>query len=135
MVVADLLDAEVEDGGKAVLCGDRLEGAPAHAGRMKHRDVIAAPLQLGLQVFHVFEAARPERGHADQRPVLVRPGAETCGADDGAAGLGKHRPANAVEAVKPARPQDHHQIGRDALGRQEVRIGNRRDDEFRHAEW
>ena len=58
----------------------------------------------------------------------------SAGADDGAGGLGERRAADVVESVKAARPQDHHEIGTDAFGRDEMRVGDRRHDELGNAQ-
>ncbi len=56
LVIDDLLHAEIEHGGKAPLGGDRFKRPAAHAGRVKHRDLIATVFKFRLQVLHVFQA-------------------------------------------------------------------------------
>jgi hypothetical protein len=132
--IGHFLDAKIEDGGKAPLRRDRLIGTPAHACGMEDGNVVAAPLQLRLQHLHIAEAGGAERGHADQRALAAGPLASLGSADDRAGRLRQHRPADRIETVEPAGPQDHHQVGRDALRRQEMGIGDGGDDELRHAE-
>ena len=44
MMIGEFLQAEIHDGGKGALGGERFEGPPAHAGRVEHCDFIAARL-------------------------------------------------------------------------------------------
>ncbi len=81
-----------------------------------------------------MQAALAERAHADHRPHRIGLDRGSGRANDRAAGLRQHRLAGAVQAIEAARPQDHHQIGGDPLRRYQMRKGNGRDDEFRHAE-
>ena len=133
-LVGDLLQAEVQHRGEAALCRDRFHRAAAHAGGVEDNDLVAAPFELRLQFDHVAEAALAERGDRDHRPLIPRPDGAPGRADDRAAGLRQHRLAGAVEAVEAAGPQDHHQVGGDALGRDQVRECDRRNDQLRHAE-
>ena len=70
-MVAHLLRREIHHAGEDALGGEALEGAPAHAGGMEHRDLEAARLQRRFQAHHVAQHGLAEAGHADQRPVEV----------------------------------------------------------------
>ncbi len=133
VAVAGLADAQIEHGREAFLLGEALDGPTAHAGAVEDGDLVAAALQRRLQANHVVDAALAERAHADQRPLRLRLRRGLGRADDGTGRLAQHRLADRVEAIEPARPQDHHEIGRQPLRRNEMREGHRRDDEFRHA--
>ncbi|MCS3765503.1 hypothetical protein GGE24_007412 [Bradyrhizobium centrosematis] len=61
-LVGDLLKAEVEHRGKSALRCDRLHRTAAHAGGVEHHDLVAASLELRLQLDHLAEAALTERG-------------------------------------------------------------------------
>jgi len=96
--------------------------------------LVAARLQRRLEVDHVPQAALAQRGHAHQRPVGARGLGRAHGAHGGACALGQGGAAQAVETVEPAGPEHHDEIRRDALGRDQVRVGYRGHHHLGHAQ-
>ena len=131
-MVGHFLRREIHHRREGPLGGERFEGPPAHAGGVEDRDLETARLQLGLQRDHVAQHGLAEGGHADQRPVARRHLHRPCGAQHRPRRLAERRPADRVQPVEPAGPEDHLDVRGDALGRQQRREGDGRDHVFRN---
>ena len=132
--VAELHEREIHDAAEPAPGRDVLERHPAHAGGVEDRDFVAAVLQGGLQRLHVMHGARSERGHADDGAVSRRRLCGPRGAEHGAGRLAERRLADGIQPVEAARPEDHLDIRREPVRRDQRREGNRRHDIFRYAE-